>query len=387
MKIALVAENYYPSLGGIQEHLYNLRRHLESPRDGSQPVDVRIVTGRLEGVPWRGPPDDGHVLRPAPSFRYPALGSETQMTASPRTYFALRKLWKEERFDLVHLHGPGDFGLPMYTCASWRGPMVATLHSCFRPSRGHYLIRPWYRHVMGRCDAVIAVSPATRDAMGRLADFDAEVIGNGVDCELFASGRPLPHLQGAVNLLTIGRLEHRNGIDLLISAFGLISRERPELRLLVAGDGPLRRDYEEQARALGPAIASRITFLGAVYDERPDLYASASLFVLPARAVGFSILALEALAAGVPLVALRGDGVERAGGHFATATLSDAPTATSLAAAVVTALAGDHPGLRERGREVARRHDWAEVAPRVRRVYERVLAASRRGATHRASAV
>jgi glycosyltransferase involved in cell wall biosynthesis len=97
---------------------------------------------------------------------------------------------------------------------------------------------------------------------------------------------------------------HRNGIDVIIDAFALLAREQPGLRLLIAGEGPSRAQYQVQVDRLPPSIASRVLFLGAVWQERPDLYASAQCFALGARKASFSILLLEALAAGLRVAAL-----------------------------------------------------------------------------------
>ena len=73
---------------------------------------------------------------------------------------------------------------------------------------------------MRRMTRVIAVSESARDAMARYARFDSTIIGNGVDCDAFQSGRPIPRFaDGMTNILSVARLEHRNGIDLVIDAF------------------------------------------------------------------------------------------------------------------------------------------------------------------------
>jgi phosphatidylinositol alpha-mannosyltransferase len=89
---------------------------------------------------------------------------------------------------------------------------------------------------MRRMTRVIAVSESARDAMARYARFDSTIIGNGVDCDAFESGRALPRFaDGMTNILSLARLEPRNGIDLIIDAFALLARDRPGLRLLLAG--------------------------------------------------------------------------------------------------------------------------------------------------------
>src|SRR6185369_15143690 len=127
------------------------------------------------------------------------------------------------------------------------GPIVGTIHSYFTHTRKRRLLVPWYRYVMRRMTKVIAVSESARDAMARYARFDSTIIGNGVDCDAFQRGRPMERFaDGLTNILSVARLEPRNGIDLIIDAFALLARDRPALRLLLAGDGPSRAEYEGQ---------------------------------------------------------------------------------------------------------------------------------------------
>ena len=104
-----------------------------------------------------------------------------------------------------------------------------------------------------------------------------------------------------------------------IEAFNRIGPALPDVRLLMAGDGPMRAELEAR---VAPALRDRVEFLGAVFDQRPELLASSSLFLLPARAVGFSIMVLEAFAAGLPVVALPGLGTDRAGEHWSNVIMA-----------------------------------------------------------------
>jgi phosphatidylinositol alpha-mannosyltransferase len=221
---------------------------------------------------------------------------------------------------------------------------------------------------------VIAVSESARDAMARYARFDSTIIGNGVDCDAFHTGRPMPRFaDGMTNVLSLGRLEQRNGIDVVIDAFALLARDRPTLRLLLAGEGPCRPRYEAQVGRLPASIAARVVFLGPVWEERADLYASAHCFALGARKASFSILLLEALAAGLPVAALPGEGTSRAGDHWSLAEMARSETPEAYAEALERALAPTTPDVVARARAMARRYDWSVMVPRIRRVYEDAL--------------
>jgi phosphatidylinositol alpha-mannosyltransferase len=374
VKVGILCENYFPTLGGEQEHIFNLRRHLESPTDGSPPIDVRIIVPDVAYDHWRGPRDDAHVLRPARSFRVHGGGSASQATLSPTAFESLRLMFARERFDLLHIHAPCDIGLPSWALFAFHGPIVGTLHSYFPHSPVRTLAAPWYRYVMRRMSHVIAVSETARDGMARYATFDCTVIGNGVDCQAFESGQALPQFDdGMTNLLSVGRLEHRNGTDVIIDAFALLARERPDLRLLLAGEGPGRSGYEARVRRLPADVAGRVVFLGAVWEGRADLYASARCFALGARRTSFSILLLEALAAGLKVAALPGAGTGRAGDHWTLVEMARSEAPADYADALGRALEPATPAGIIQARNMARRYDWSQIVPKIRRVYEQVL--------------
>lgn len=377
MKVGILCENYFPTLGGEQEHILNLRRHLEHPRDGSPPIEVRLIVPQASYDRWRGPVDDAHVLRPARSISFHGEGTTAQTTLTPRAYGALRRIFARERLDLLHVHEPCDIGLPSWALSTFDGPIVGTLHSYVTPRRIRRFVAPWYRHVIRQMDRVIAVSEAARDTIARYCEFDCTIIGNGVDCDAFGAGRPLPRFDdGMTNILMIGRLEPRNGIDTVIEAFGLLARQRGDLRLLLAGDGPSRPSYEAQAARLPKSVADRVTFLGAVWEERADLYASAHCFALAARRTSFSILLLEALAAGLRVAALPGEGAQHAGCHWSLTEMARSESPTDYADALQRALLPATPEHVARARAMARRYDWVGIVAQIRQVYDEVLGRS-----------
>jgi phosphatidylinositol alpha-mannosyltransferase len=370
VKIALVGENYYPTLGGIQEHIHHVARYLLGR--GHQ---VNVLTGLPTVDRWRGPPDEPWVRRVGPARTYRVIGSRTTLTFGPQVASNLGRILAAEAYDLVHVHGPCDFGLPSLLYPLYRGPIVATLHSPMNDSSPlRWLAAPWYRYVLGRrASAVISVSEAARAAMGRYVSFEHRVVPNGVDSAALGAGKPLPRFQdGKTNLLMLGRLEPRNGPDIMFAALPKVLARRPDVRLLVAGEG-LNGIALHQAMVAAD-LRDKVVFLGAVYEERADVYASARLCVIPARSGTFSIIVLEALAAGVPVVTtpfVKGWQQEP---HFAPVRVCGDFTPDTLADGILAALDEDPAPRIAAGREVARRFDWKEVGAKVEAVYEEVLA-------------
>ncbi len=117
---------------------------------------------------------------------------------------------------------------------------------------------------MGRMTRVIAVSESARDAMARYARFDSTIIGNGVDCDAFQAGRPMPRFaDGMTNILSVARLEHaqrHRRRDRRPSRGWRASSRR--CGCCWPARGPWRAEYEAQARRLPPSIGSRVVFLG-----------------------------------------------------------------------------------------------------------------------------
>ena len=370
MRIGLIAENYYPTLGGIQEHIYHLAHWLVG-----QGHQIKIITGDPQVGEHLGPADDPWVVRVGRSRQYGVMGTYSQATLGPMIAHRFYRCLQENQFDLLHLHGPCDIGIPLLAHTFFRGPMVGTLHSAFDHSLSRALMAPYYKWVLKNLTGVIAVSELAAEVMRRYADFKYRVIANGVDVAAFKQGKKMERFNdGLQNILYIGRIEPRNGLDVLIRAFPQILKENPRARLLIAGGGPEDREY----KSLVPNdLKSRVVFLGPVYKERADLYASADLFVLPARKGGtFSIMILEALAAGVPIVSTPFVPPQLRNSHWSSVNVAAGHDPQSLALAINATLA-EEPTLKseriQQGLNLVQDYDWPLVANQIYDFYKEAL--------------
>lgn len=369
LRVGIVAESYFPSLGGIQEHVRHLRNYLDR-----QQVDVTILTGRPAVAATPVPEDaERHVIRVGRAHTIRTGGTFTQATIGPLAAYRFHRALRKGRFDLLNIHGPCDFGLAFLALSMFRGPKVLTLHSCFPDARWRHRVAAYYRWVFRRASAVIAVSEATAQSMRRYAEFDPIIVPNGVDVPTWRANPNGRYVRpGVRNLVYLGRLEERNGPDVAIDAFARLAPAFPDVRLLMAGDGPMRAQLEAQVPA---QLRGRVDFLGAIYDQRPEVLASSSVFLLPARAVGFSIMVLEAFAAGLPVVALPALGTDRAGDHWSNVIVAKENNTAAFSAAVAETLQRDQSDRVARGRVIADSFDWSLIGGRILDVFGRAVGA------------
>ncbi len=367
MRIGVVTECYYPSIGGIQEHVHHFAR--EARRLGHT---VRIVTSEMPDLRAGASDPPAHdVIRIAPSLPIYSNGGLGRVTGGIGISAAVRDVLARERFDVVHVHQPLTPVLPLLATHHATGPVVGTFHTNFEPGLLFRAFGRAMQRYLDRLDAAIAVSKACLGAFeGRLAA-EFRVIPNGVDVERFGRGRRLKGFDdGKFNVLFVGRLEPRNGLDTLFAGFRR-AWEHIDARLIVLGDGPLADRY----RARIPRdMASDVVFAGRVLDERPDWYATADVLCAPARVASFGVALLEAMAAGKPVLASDIDGFREVVTHGREGELLAPDDPQAWARALIRiAREPSRGGLYgERGRFTARRYAWPAIAREVIGLYRSI---------------
>ncbi len=327
MRVALVSPYDYASYGGVVEHVAGLAAALQ----------------RLGHAPWVFAPASAELPdRPTVPFvdlgrpcAIGANGSIARILLSWSGYRRLRQALADGAFDVVHLHEPM---VPLV-------PLAALLH--------------------GR----IAVSRAARDFAARYLPGEYRVIPNGVDFQAFAAV-PGRVAEREPLVLYVGRLERRKGVGYLLRAWEDVRRRAPGARLVVAGGGrPLER-YRRYAAARGwpevcfPGVVSRKELLGLLRAAR----------IVCAPSTGqesFGLVLLQAMAAGVPVVASRIAGyvelIDQGGGGILVPPC-DVP---ALAAALAELLSDPRRcvELGQAGQQHARQFDWDHVASGILEYY------------------
>jgi teichuronic acid biosynthesis glycosyltransferase TuaC len=221
---------------------------------------------------------------------------------------------------------------------------------------------------------LVAVCDALRVAMVRLGIPAAKIgtLRNGVDLALF---RPVErdavraHLDIAgYTLLAVGNLVPLKGHELMIEALPLL----PDVRLLIAGAGPLQRHLEAAASRLG--VAGRVRFLGALpQDALRGYYGAADALLLASSSEGWANVLLESMACGTPVVAPRVGGIPEVVADPAAGLLYRERTGAAIAEAV-RQLRASQPD-RDATRRYAERFSWDETTRGQLRLFRSIVGA------------
>lgn len=373
MRIALVAEDYYPQLGGVPEHVHNLALQFNGWGH-----TAHVVTSRMGRYP-----DADFVRRVGRSRVIYANGGVSRVTTGWRLRRRLEDLFRAGRYDIVHVHGglAPTLGLAA-PFAAWRAgiPVVATFHSWFARSIGCRVFRRPLQTILDRHAATIAVSEPVVDANARYFRADWDIIPNGVDNTFFHPNgrRPTDAATDGPRLLFLGRIEPRNGLGTLLDAMPRILARYPNAVLTVAGDGPWRGYYERRAQELGASVR----FAGQVFDDRPAYYGSADLYLCPTTIASFGVTLLEAMACGTPMIVSDNLGFRSVidGGEEAVIIPKDDPTVWAETTIALLEDPERRAAMGRAGVAKAARFAWPRIARAELAVYERVLGRSTRAA-------
>ena len=364
MKIGIVSQSYYPRFGGVTEHVHNTATELV--RRGHE---VTVITSHFRGETVDSVPVD----RIGRNLLIPFNRAFVDLAVGWNLESQMRALLRRHRFDLVHTHCPAAPSLPLLAVKTAECPQVGTFHMTGRNRLQEWLRRPLARR-MDRLSARIAVSTTAKECAQHYFPGKYEVIPNGVDVSRFnPSNEPFEARKSPerVNVLFVGRLDPRKGVQLLVSALpDVVRRTRGRAHFLVVGHSYVRKRLEASVPS---ALRRHIEFVGAVpAADLPRWYATGDIFVSPATGnESFGIVLLEAMAAGCPVVCSDIPGYRSAIVPDVTGLLHAPCNASALADALCTLVEDDQRRavLAANGRKRAMEFAWPNVTDSIERVY------------------
>jgi phosphatidylinositol alpha-mannosyltransferase len=365
LKVAIVSPYGYPHPGGVNEHV---RHTYEAMRRLGH--DAWIITSKY----GKEREDEGRIIRLGTGYAFPANGSMGRVTLGWRFKEQARELLAEHRFDILHFHEPLVPFLSPTVLDQSNTINVATFHAFGGFSPSYWVGRRFAGGLLEKLDGRIAVSGAARHFISRYFPGDYRIIPNGVDLDRFGDAEPLEEWRdGTINILFVGRFEERKGLIHLLKAYHRLRKRHVDARLLVIGSGPKAREYR---RFVGLRQIRDVEFLGRLTDtDKACFFASADIFCSPATGQeSFGVVLLEAMAAGVPIVASDIHGYKNVVQRGVQGLLVEPKNHRALAAALYR-LAND-PELRHRmgdaGRARAPEYSWDRVTQQIVDFYHEV---------------
>jgi glycosyltransferase involved in cell wall biosynthesis len=296
-----------PAQGGIKKHLATLLAGLDRTK-----YELYLAA----------PPDPDLVeaLRPlVHDVYYVPIAEGLNPRRDWQIIKTLRGIITSQQIDLVHTHGVRAGILGQYAAyRAGRCPVVATIHNSQDPHSRLFQVFRFLQTYLNRAavDHIITVSQALKEEIIKFESTPSEkitVVYNGIDLGQYHPSHELdPEVRVAGlpdSLPVIGavaRLEPHKGLKTLVEAVPLIEKDFGPVSLAIIGDGPERPLMERLIRQLG--LSGRVVLAGFRNDV-PELLPGFDLVAIPSLQEGLSILAIEALACGCPVVASRVGGL------------------------------------------------------------------------------
>jgi glycosyltransferase involved in cell wall biosynthesis len=373
MRITIVTETYFPQVNGVSRTLGELVRHLIACGDAVQLIHPDYG----QSIERHG---DAHAVR---SVMLPFY-KELYLPLPP--FGAVHRAIDDFQPEVVHIATEATLGLSALRFARRRRlKIVSSFHTNFDQYSRHYRVG-WAKGVIGRYlrwfhnhtrETYVPSLATIRELEG--LGFERLVLWKrGVDAEMFRPDRPgRQEVRRALGwspedlvIAYVSRIAPEKNVDYLAGALSIVADRRPDARILMVGDGPSRGGLE---RRLGPSAR----FAG--YRSGQDLadhYAAADIFAFSSLTETFGNVVLEAMASGLPVVALRAGGVGETVRSGETGLLVEPSEPPDRLADALLALI-DWPDERERmaraARQYAESQSWDAIMGGLREHYLSVV--------------
>ena len=297
MRILHVTDTYFPRLGGIELHVHDLASR---QRAGGHDVEILTVTGDRGTTEI---PSSLAVHRPA----------STRLTDKFVFGWRARDYARRHGFDVIHAHASTLSPLA-YTCLGWSNeiPAVITVHSLWRRYtplyQGFDAALKWSRWPV----VWSAVSHAAAECVSNAATrpFDVPVVPNGIDLARWTN-TVRTESPGHLRIVSVMRLAPRKRPMPLMRMLAAVRRALPadvKLSAVIVGEGPAHQEMQQFADRHG--MSDWLSLPGHLPRSAiADVLGNADVYVAPATLESFGIAALEARAAGVPVIGRLGTGL------------------------------------------------------------------------------
>ena len=416
MKIVISSDLYYPMINGVAVFSRNLAAGLKK-RGHEVMVVTPSITGdftvekdpeygflvtRLSSMRLHVYPDQINKVPEAKEFlglKLPKLFYKNGLNVSLNCYKEVCQVLDDFEPDLIHDQTPGPVALAVFRYAKKRDiPLVSTDHTypdnltqqiklpklAKKPINS--VMNKYFVSFLKRSEyATMPTEQAVADLIpNKRKPFKVpvEALSNGIDLSRFAKGKPNKEIYDKYNIprnkpivLYVGRVDPEKSLDVLAEAFVKVAKKKPDAQLVVVGDGTAKPKLESILEKAG--LSEQVHFLGRVVgDDLPQIYRTGTVFAITSKTETQSIVLMEAMASGLPCVAVKAGAVHELVKNNKNGYLANPDDVNGVARSILRIL--ENPTLREKmsKESVARaeRHDISHTLTRMEEIYHEVLA-------------
>jgi phosphatidylinositol alpha-mannosyltransferase len=296
LKVGLVFDDTLDSTDGVAQYVKTLGAWLSD-----QGHQVHYLVGETRLSEWHG----GRIHSLAQNVQVRFNGNRLSMPL-PAKSAPIDKLLKRHEFDVLHIMAPYSpfMGKKVIQRAPPGTAVIATFH-IYPAGRlavfGSRLLRLALAGSLKRVDSFISVSPVAARFAKDTYRISSQIIPNPVSLNYYKTSHQRRD-DSKQRIVFLGRLVPRKGAEQLIRAFNELYKTRPNVELIIAGDGPERAKLDKLVRRF--ALGNVVEFLGRISEQRkPELLASADIACFPSLyGESFGIVLVEAMAAGAKVV-------------------------------------------------------------------------------------
>lgn len=293
--VGLFTYDFFPIFGGMGRHIYEIYKQSLKDKD----ITLYVFS-----------PNENRLENHITVFPETKNSNFKNIEFSIKVNKDFENIINRYKLDLIHLQG-GPGGLFLFRKLS--KPVIYTTHHTYwqqyhyiMSQRWKYLFYIFEKKSYQLADKIICVSKDTQKVLKKNYGIDTShlvYIPNGIDLNSF---KPVKRLSKSKELLYVGRIDKRKGIDFLVKTMVLVHQKDPEIILHIVGEGKMKQKLEEYSIKKNLPII----FHGKLSDkDLNDLYEKIAIQIVPSIFEGFGLSVIEGMAKGIPIIATDTDGI------------------------------------------------------------------------------
>ena len=315
MKIAIFTETYLPDVNGVATHIKTLK-------DGLEALGHKVLIVKADASSRKN-------YIESDVMHCPAITAKRLYNYSISSPVSLKRLIMLKKWnpDIIHIQNEFGIGLSgVFISKLLKKPLVYTLHTMYDDYIYYIAHKPFVPLMTDvshkYCKSIAKKASAITGASKKIEDYfrqcgvtkQVNIIPNAVELDIFNEENidkdKIKQIKNEYNItddLTVvcfcGRLGKEKSVDVLLNFWAKKVKNDDKLRLFIFGEGPAKKELEEQAEELG--ISNQVFFTGRIeHIDLPPYYATCSAYITASLSENYSISMLEAMASGLPIVHL-----------------------------------------------------------------------------------